>query len=306
MASIMPGFPTERFHVTVPLSEINLGVAMADAASAQGTDAEILPGENPLVPRVRRALNFFSTIIILLYGFLQWRDLPIVAILNNGDPSLVLQVTLFILFFSWVIGINIDVNMQSAVYIHTRDGRSISKSAMGVLMLHFISALLLLWARKSVQDFAIAITIFSFASIALMHVTHRTIRPIVDKSRGIYLRLGDNFGAEQSNILETYLAGYWTWVRAGLLLVLLVGVNLICFISAAREFLLRWIGEGLNEAVAAALAPWLALLAVVVFLLVAEGWQWANRLQASATVRALGLLRDKYTLEGLAKRNYPG
>jgi hypothetical protein len=267
---------------------------MVNESSHPGPAHEILPGENPLVPTVRRVVYIISTLLILFYGFLQWRNLPVVPILNAGDPYIVLQIVLFFLFFSWVTGINMDVSTQAGVYIHTRGGYSIAKSAVAAVLIHFVSALILLWARKSTHAFAFAITLFSFASIGLMMVSNKTVRPVIDKSREIYLRIGDNFGAEQTRVLEKYLLGNWVWIRVAVLLILLICVDLTCFSAATDTFLLKLISDRFGEHVAFALHPWLCLLSIIAFLAIAEIWQWVNRLEASSTVRALAFLRDSY------------
>jgi hypothetical protein len=99
---------------------------------------------------------------------------------------------------------------------------------------------------------------------------------------------------ERLSLVESYMVGKWHWYRFIALGALLLIIDVLCFIDPIRAFLGALIESavpGLKTGLATSLLP---VLAIVAFIVVAEGWKWMLRINMRTALQVISDLKKKY------------
>src|SRR5262249_41567617 len=73
-----------------------------------------------LFARARWFRRIASYVLIGLFSWLQLKNISIAPIVNNANARILLQFTLVLFYFSFVLGMDLDINLQESVYIRDR------------------------------------------------------------------------------------------------------------------------------------------------------------------------------------------
>src|SRR5947209_18560025 len=156
---------------------------------------------------IRRLPKLFGTarwflrtagfVLLGLFTWLQLRGVPFPDFLNQSNPSTVLKLTLVGFYFSFMIGMSIDISIQESVYVGAPGRSLISKSEYMHFGMLLLAAIGLLWLKDDVGYFAVGLSIFTVVVISQIRTIHRAVKPIIDYSRKVYNEENDNIGREQ-------------------------------------------------------------------------------------------------------------
>ena len=124
--------------------------------------------------------------------------------ISGSNPGVILQLTLSFMYFSWVFGLSMDFNTQSMVYISDpRRGKISGLLYVNILVL-FVVAVTLLWARKNDKYFAVALSFFSVVCLWSLFSARSGVIAIIEHSRAAFESHSDWFGKEQLEIVKNY------------------------------------------------------------------------------------------------------
>ena len=259
-----------------------------------------------LINRLRVITTLISGALGLIYSWLLLSNLPFPDLVNGSSASAILQFALVFMYLSWVIGMNVDVNLQAQVYIADPNrGRPSKNVYLGSAML-FITALLLFALRQLSGWFAAALTAFSLVCFWLLVTTSQSAIGLANESRKLYQGMPDKFGEEQLAMVERYVCGNWIWIRQLVLLSILAVVDFVCWADwvpkAIAKSIHSWRPE-YNESPVANLIPVSSLIA---FIVIAEAWQWYMRVKTKILILALDELKQNYGIERKVINGRPG
>jgi hypothetical protein len=268
-------------------------MALDQSASPEREDLDKFRGVPELFSRVRLVTRLLSFALAGIYTWLQIQHLPYTEIVNESDPAIVLQLALIVMYFCWVFGFTMDFNTEAMVFVSDPNRGKVPLLFYLSSLALFVAAIVLLWTRKDHKLFAAALTIFSIVCLFALLTGRKRLREIVDESRKTYIFHRDWLGKEQLDIVEYYLVGKWVWIRQATLLALLVGVDVMCWISEISNYIAGSLHEWNPEVKSEAIVRLVPLAAIIVFLAAAEGSQWYMRLRTRLSISALRLLKEK-------------
>lgn len=245
---------------------------------------------------VRRAIWLIGGVLAVFFGWLQFREIPVASLIERAEPDLLLRLTLALYYSCWVFGSTFDTNIQMSVYVRDPNRGLFPKFAYALLIGFGIAAGVLLWASESEASFALVLTGFVACNIAGFCYVLRHVRPIMAASREQYELKRDYFGLEQLDLVTRYMTGRWQWLRFAVMIVLAIVMNVIVFSDNTRGAiagLLAAIAPPVTAQTIDRLIPSLSFLAFVV---VAEGWIWAQRLKVRTAIDLVEGLAERYVL----------
>lgn len=257
------------------------------------TDLDKIRGVALLFSRLRLTKSIISWALAAIYTWLQLRNLPYPEIINGSNPTIALQLALIVMYLCWVGGLTIDFTTEARVFATDPNRGKVPFSFYQNSFFLFAAAVVLLWARKNDELFTAALTIFSIVCLWTLLAGRRGLQDIIDDSKKTYEAHADWIGKEQLDFVEYYVAGKWVWIRQACLLVLLAGVDVVCWVDAVSKNIAGWIhiwDPEINKEAVIGLVP---LSAIILFLVAAEGSQWYMRVKTRLSVAALRLLKEK-------------
>ncbi len=216
------------------------------------------------------------------------------SLFERAEPDLLLKLTLALYYSCWVFGSTFDTNLQMSVYVRDPNRGLFPKFAYALLIGFGAAAAILLWASKEEAYFAFVLTGFVAFNILGFFYILRYVKPIMAASKEQYEIKRDYFGLEQLDLVITYMSGRWQSLRFTVMVLLAIAMNVIVFSDSAR---------GLVASLVAAIAPpvnaqtidrLIPSLSFLVFVLVAEGWIWAQRLRVRTAIDLVEGLAAKY------------
>lgn len=245
---------------------------------------------------VQRAIWLIGAALALIFGWLQFRDIPVASLFDRAEPDLLLKLTLALYYSCWVFGSTFDTNLQMSVYVRDPNRGLFPKHAYALLIGFGAAAAVLLWASKEEVFFAVVLTGFVAFNILGFFYILRYVKPIMAASKEQYEIKQDYFGLEQLDLVITYMSGQWQWLRFIVMVLLAIAMNVIVFSDSARGLiahLLATIAPPANVQTINRLIPSLSFL---VFVLVAEGWIWAQRIRVRTAIDLVEGLATRYVV----------
>jgi hypothetical protein len=243
---------------------------------------------------VRRAIWLIGGVLALIFSWIQLRDIPVASLIEKTEPDLLLRFTLALYYSCWVFGTTFDTNLQSSVYVRDPNRGLIPKFAYVLLIGFGVVAALLMWASKSEAYFAIVLTFFVACNIGGFCYVLSYVRPIMAASKEQYELKRDYFGLEQLDLVIVYMSGRWQWLRFIAMVVMAIAMNVIVFSDSARALVARLLATIAPPASAESIDRLIPSLSFLIFVLVAEGWIWAQRLRVRTTIDLVEILAAKY------------
>jgi hypothetical protein len=245
---------------------------------------------------VRRAIWLIGAVLALIFGWLQFRDIPMASLIERTEPDLLLRLTLALYYSCWVFGTTFDTNIQTAVYVRDPNRGLIPKSAYLLLAGFGVVAGILMWASKSEAYFAIVLTLFvAFNIVGFIYILSH-VQPMMAASKEQYESKRDYFGLEQLDLVITYMTGPWQRLRFVVMIVLAIGMNVIVFWDDGRAFVANLLVVFVPPTDAAMMDRLIPSLSFLVFVLVAEGWIWIQRVRVRTAIDLIESLSEKYVV----------
>jgi hypothetical protein len=273
-------------------------------APQRGTSVLDLKAEiDLLAARVQLTIKVVGSLLAGIFTWVQLKDFPFIPLLESAPPDRLLRFIAAIYYFSWVFGSSFDVRLQQAVYVSDPSkGRLTWKAIVAVLVL-LVAGTLLLWASNSPKRFVVMLNMLVMADLVTWQFLFiaRTA-PIIRASKELYTKQNEFVDLERLNIVENYMMGKWHWYRFAVLGAILLVVDLISLIDPIRVLvsnLVESAAPALKQGLAASLLP---VLAIMLFVIVGEGWKWILRLKIRTALDVISALKVKYKLTELRQK----
>ena len=246
--------------------------------------------------RTRQVIWSISTGLLLLFGYLQFRNVSVSAVVGTLDASLVWHVALIIYYSSWIFGTRFDTDIQELAYEQFPHKEKWPLQAFGVVAILAVVAGALCWAEGNIERFAVALVIFMVVDHASWRYLIWYLRPAEIQSEEIYRKNRDFYSLEILRVVIAQIAGNWKWWRLSVGVPLAVLICAFAFADSVKAVILRGIQAqvpSISEADASAIvASWLVLAWVVAV----ETWHWTIRLKTRISLGYLEELRERYSL----------
>jgi hypothetical protein len=248
--------------------------------------------------QARRAIAFVAMALAALYGLSLSKVIPLAPVLNGIDATTSLHIEIVFYYFFWVWGVTHDTDLQEAVYAIAPEGGKLRPSDIGVIVLIFVVAILLIWSVGSQRRFAGLLTVFFVVNIFAWRWLLSLIKPVIAKSSNIYIESGDNglFSLERLNAFVEYISGRWQWLRflaMGLVLVLL---NTVTFFDAFRQLVSNFLEQRYPAVTSGQFSNVLPVALFALFIVVSEAWIWMMRMRTDLLLNAISNLEQKYKI----------
>jgi hypothetical protein len=255
------------------------GPELADSSS--GTVALI-----KLARSARMLVNVSGTVLVLLFGWLKFKDIDFGPIVKGLPADVLFKCTLALYFLCWVYGLKSDTDNQELVYKKVpKEGRMpIGGYASAVVITIVFAALC--WVH-SYQTFAIVLAAFLSINItSWLYLVKRVLPEIVEHSSRIYVANNEYAELEKLNLVaRDYLSGEWQWARftVGGFVVLLLSVMAFTSLPSVLSI---YIGSVSTDLIMSAM--------VFLFVAVMETWIWLKRIKLKANLNLLDRMKLDY------------
>jgi len=235
--------------------------------------------------RTKKIIGYSGALLLLIFGWLELSNLPIVQIFNDQYSNWILRFSLIIYFAAWTTGPIIDMDAEEKVleYVPNKDRLGFSSYA-------FIFVIVILFgALCYVSDFLyfdlILTAFFILNIISWVFLKDKFLKTAFEESNKKYIADGLYLKSECLKILNNYLYGNWQIKRFIAGFIVLILINFLVFTNLSN-----YISEkiGLNS------SQFIKGIGVLIFIAVMEGWIWYIRIKRWFLLSYIDELNDKY------------
>lgn len=211
-------------------------------------------------------LNIISGTILLVFGWLNFKDFPYMALLDADSFGILLKVSLSLYYLSWVAGMTSDLKDEELIVVIAPNKGKLAWMALGIMfMLGFLFAILCY--IEDIKLFSISLLIFFvFDKISNIYLI-RHVRPALEESRALFLKENDYLRAFSIKSIEDYLAGPYYNLRFASGMVI---IFLMIFISFFEINLPSVGGFQFKPSE-------VVIILFFIYVLVIESWMWFKR-----------------------------
>jgi hypothetical protein len=245
---------------------------------------------------VRWFIWIIGALLAVFFGWLQFRNFPVRSIFERAEPDFLLRLTLALYYTCWIFGSTFDTNIQTTVYLRDPNQGLLPRTAYVLLIGFGVVAAILLWASESERYFAGVLTGFIVFNILGFIYILSVVRPMINVSRERYALTNDLFGIEQLNLVARYMTGRWQFWRFVVMILMIAGIDTLIFSDEIHAAAAGWIANLLPPLTVETISRLIPSLSFLVFVLVAEGWIFTQRLKVRTALVVIDELSDKYDL----------
>lgn len=268
------------------------------ASHRNNLDDEFYEGRrvDNLASTVRWFIRGIGGLLVLLFAWLQVKDVQLGVIIENAEPNTLLRVTLAFYYLCWVGGATFDLNIQQSVYLRDRNAGMIAISAVALLISFGITATVLLFASENKRWFSIALTIFWIVGTIGFWYIQNTIRPMVSDTWKV-LRSSENYHRmERLMIVVRYMRGRWQWHRIMMSFIFILIILTLTFLGPFRAALSRLASLMIPDSRVETISGLLPSLAFLIYVAATEGWIWLARLRVKVSLQVLDDLNERFVI----------
>lgn len=242
-------------------------------------------------------VSLISIVLVILFAWLQIRDVPIAVVVKNTNPDLLQRLTIILYYFCWVFGCNFDIKIQEHSYKFFPEGK-LPIGAIALIVLFGFVAALLIWSRRNTICFAIVITLFMACNFIGWRYIVKTVRPIIEDSKREYEHGGkpDYFGLEKLRTATDYITGNWQVLRFVVMSLFIVLLDVFSFYAQTRELTAEAVHRLVPDTSETSIDELLPAGIFLLYVIIAEGWIWTMRTRAQISLDEIKKLRKKYRL----------
>jgi hypothetical protein len=243
----------------------------------------------------RRFIAIIGGALLAIFTWLQIREIPLIDVVQNTTPEILIKAALVIYYACWIGGTNFDVRIQQKTYIIDPKRGNITANTIVIVSLFFIVAILLMAVSANEQAFAAVLALFvAFNIIGWRHIVGR-VTPIIKATRTALEEQKNYFRLEQLNLVEAYMAGPWQKHRFAAMLLIVAVTCTVAFFEIVR----RVVGTAVSlvsDVPLEIISKLLPSICILAFVLAAEGWIWIKRLNIHTALVVMDRLRKNYAL----------
>lgn len=257
---------------------------MSDTSTA---DAEDRPNIQRLASTVSWIVFAASSVGLIWYAWPQIQS-QLLRFLTGATAEQVRYPALVAYAVSWAYAMLVDTRIQRTVYRDDPEGGKLTFRRWALIAAVLGLAIYLFWAIQTEAQFVFALNAFFFANVLLWWLAVKiVVRPLIDTNRCRHYETEAERTRqlEKLGILDTYITGYWQWFRFAVMFLIILLLDLLFLVSAVRnsvgeslESVLPWIPVGRANAL-------LVSTTFVLFVFVAETWNWTQRARAARRIR---------------------
>jgi hypothetical protein len=223
-------------------------------------------------------------ILVVIFGWLQFKGLPIGEIVGSVSGDLVVKFALCIYYLSWAAGTINDVDEQETAYAEAPNQGRLPR--MGIFVAIVVAAVFgILCFVQSAQWFSVVLAGFLALNVGGYIYIIRTVQPVAEKSEAQYLKDGDHLSVIKLGIVWKYMSGPWQVYR------FVYGFLAIGVVIAASFTRLP---QMLNSIYPDVPPETYVALSVLFYVVTFEGWIWAMRIWAKVAQGTADLIMDKF------------
>ena len=247
----------------------------------------------------RRFIGIVSGSILLLFAWIQIKEVPVADAIQKISPELLIKTSLIIYFAGWVGGANFDTRYQQKAYSVDPKLGAVTTEAFVLVAIFLAAALALLWARSNERLFAALLGVFTISNImGWRHIVKR-VRPIINASRSEFTGARDYFSLEKLNVIDTYMTGRWQRHRFTAMLIMVALICVVTFSQDIRHSLGELVNASVQDISPKTIDSLLPGICLLLFVMIAEGWIWAHRVGVWSACMVIDELAEKYELKRL-------
>jgi hypothetical protein len=266
------------------------------AASEKKPERHLRIGIARIVTQARWYIHFVTGVIAVVFTVHTLRDVPFTEAAATLNHDYVQGFILSFYIWCWYVGTNLDVAIQSRVYLIDPQGGRARVNWIVTVGVIAVIALAIVMLRRHELWFAVFLLAFTTFDMVAWILLVRSLRPVIRATRAKYKEEGDFFGLAQCERVVAHITGAWHWYREAFLFAIVVMMVAI----AAWDRLAFGIAGLVHRALAGvpieqirALLPDALLL---LFVIVSEIWNFLLRADTWVTLRAIRSLETRYSL----------
>jgi len=229
-------------------------------------------------------------ILTSVFAWVLFRNVSLPPDMIKLEHEYLQSFVLALYYLCWIAGTKFDCATQKLVYLTDPQKRKFPVTSVMVVGMLILVAAGLFGTKDNEKLFSCFLTGLVIANVlAWLHLLTRVI-PIIKASAKRYREREYFLGLERLYLVAYYINGRWQWYRFfGMITI----VSLLLLVSFSDWIRLKFAAVFSQPATFYAIIPDLILL---VFVLFAESWIWAERVRTRLAMSVIDSLDDYYRL----------
>ena len=217
----------------------------------------------------RKVVKWSAGVLIVFFGWLQLRDIPIGEIVGNVSGDLLTKIALSIYYLSWVAGLRNDVDEQEKAYAKSpNQGRFPWKEGI-LATVAIVGVFAILCVVSSATWFGVVLAVFLAINVAGYIYIRSLIMPTIEESRKEYTKDEDQNSLFKLKIVEAYMTGPWQTYR---FVYAFAAIGIVIAMGFSRL-------PQLLSSVYPSIPPGTYVaISVLLYVITVEGWMWLMRI----------------------------
>lgn len=235
----------------------------------------------------RTLVRSLAATLAFAFAWLKLNGFPLPRLDTDLAATFFLRLALVIYYLAWLFGVLLDIQDEETVLAEAPHRGRLPVAAFGLCILITVVFGVLCWV-KSYQEFMITLTVFWLVNlIAWRYLVIKLTRSAIEASRARYEAVQAYFHVERLRHLDAYLHGRWQWYRFASGLVVMCALSVVVLGDFAPQLANRLPRLSPDSLIS---------LAILIFVVVFEGWIWGFRVKRRTGIGALDALEYSYRL----------
>jgi hypothetical protein len=242
-------------------------------------------------------VNVVCGFLALFFGYLQFRNYQFARVIEYAEPEILLKITMCAFYLCWVFGPKFDIKVQKLVYVKDPHRGELALMGFFLLITFSITATFMLWAIDNEKAFFISLTAFMGLNIvSYFYIFHR-MHPAADASGHLFFEKQNYFRFLQLMAVTEYMFGTWQRYRFLFIAVGVCILDAIFFSDSLKSQISEVIHQIIPDVKVQTVTPLLPDFALLLFLVISEGWIWTRRLSVKISLSTIEEINKQFRLQ---------
>jgi len=159
-----------------------------------------------IIEKVKMLIKIVAWILFSFFGWLNFKDFPVVALLNDEFADIFLKVTLALYYISWILGTSTDLKDEEYTFLVAPAKGKITMWAITIIFALGALFAVLCWA-DDFRIFSVFLFIFFTGDRLGNLYLVRKVKPDIEKSIKIYTKNKNFTGLLSIQSIDEFLSG---------------------------------------------------------------------------------------------------
>ena len=237
--------------------------------------------------KTRTLIWVAASIMVLLFGVLELRNIPLNFTVFNQDVAKVMfKISLILYFWGWAHGTIFDLSDEEQVLVVAPNRGELTRT--GILLIILLAAVFCaLCMFQTPIGISITLSFFFILDYIGWRYLINFTKKSINESRSKYEKYEMLIGNTYLDILENYISGDWKRVKYVVMFVFLVLINILVYTSLSMR---------INQFIGLPFQDFYLYFTILLYVLVSESCQWYMRIKRRWLLKLVDEIYKNYSI----------